>query len=153
MLELLRGSDRKLREQIQQLDDELRKLRSDLTNRLQQVEQEWARIQFGRMLSSIHEAADAIRMEPSCEMGDDKTEMGDNKNYGRPWLSQSPPTAPDKVQYLEEEGLTWQSLINGFRTTSLEPGSTPLEIHYERIRDLSLDDLKEIVRTWRRNLP
>jgi hypothetical protein len=62
MLELFRRSGRKLPEQVQQLSYELNQLRGDVTKRLQQLEQECARIQLGRMLSAIHEAAElAVR--------------------------------------------------------------------------------------------
>jgi hypothetical protein len=63
MFELFRGSARKLQEQIHQLAHELNQLRGDVTNRLQQVEEEYARIRLQRTLHGIHEAVDlAIRI-------------------------------------------------------------------------------------------
>src|SRR6516162_5333608 len=62
MLRRFRGFSGKLQEQVQQLTRELDQLRSDVTNRLQQVEEECTRIRFGRMATAIGEAAQlAIR--------------------------------------------------------------------------------------------
>jgi hypothetical protein len=58
VFELFRGSGRKLQEQVQRLTHELDQLRVDVINRLQQVEEECARIQFERMLRGIHGAVD-----------------------------------------------------------------------------------------------
>lgn len=56
------GSGRQLQQHVQQMADDLHQLRGDLTNRLQQVEQECAGMRLGRMLRVIHEAAElAIR--------------------------------------------------------------------------------------------
>jgi hypothetical protein len=63
MLRLFGGSNRQLQRDVQQLAHEFNQLRGDVTNRLQQVEDECTRIRFGRMLSAIHEAADlAVRL-------------------------------------------------------------------------------------------
>ncbi len=63
MLELFRGSGRQLQEQVQQLARELVQLHGDVNKRLQQVEQECARIRLQRMLREIHKAAElAVRI-------------------------------------------------------------------------------------------
>jgi hypothetical protein len=58
MLRLFRGSGRQLQQDVQQLTHDLNQLRADVTDRLQQVEEECARIRFGRMASAISEAAE-----------------------------------------------------------------------------------------------
>ncbi len=58
MLKLFRTSSRRLQQHVQQLTDELHELRGDLNNRLQQVEEECARIRLQRMLGGIHVAAE-----------------------------------------------------------------------------------------------
>jgi hypothetical protein len=58
MLEIFRGSDRRLQEQVQQLARELFRLRSDMNTRVQQVEAECARIGLQRVLREIHKTAE-----------------------------------------------------------------------------------------------
>ena len=58
MLELFHRSGHKSQEQVQQLAHEVDHLRGDLTVRLQQVEEECARIPLQRMLRGIHNAAE-----------------------------------------------------------------------------------------------
>lgn len=63
MLELFHGSSRQLREQVQQLARELDELRTNMHVRVQQVEEECARIRLQRMLREVHKATHlAIRL-------------------------------------------------------------------------------------------
>jgi hypothetical protein len=63
MLKLFRNSGRHLQEDVRRLADELHVSGAGLTNRIQPVETECARIRLQRMLRGIHEAAEvAIRM-------------------------------------------------------------------------------------------
>jgi len=58
MLELFHGSTRQLREQVQQLAQELIELRTNMHVRIQQVETECARIGLQRILRELHKAAE-----------------------------------------------------------------------------------------------
>ncbi len=63
MLEMFRGSRRQLREQVHQLAHELIQLRGEMRVRVQQVEEERARIRLQRMLREVNKAVHlAIRL-------------------------------------------------------------------------------------------
>jgi hypothetical protein len=72
MLERFRSSGLNLQEQVYQPAHELDKLHGDVTNRLQQVEQEYARIRLQRILDGIHEAAELSTRQGLMNFDDQK---------------------------------------------------------------------------------